>query len=362
MFRVKNEIEGTSKDEPLSVLIADIGAVPAPKPDKVSVTESEVQVPETEVSPKLLPDSVAEILADGQCTADSSGESGEMTFGGGDRTGLFLLIDRINESVGEGRGGGEGEGEARGDTAKGAAVVGHVSAATDSSSSVSNCSNNTSSNSDGTAETSGMKSTSSNDNTSYGDNGTRNRPKISLSDITPHNSKTESEKEREKEKAESAQIIANAKASTAAREQERVHSQGEAKARLAGRLRDRSHPPAPTAPSSRDAETAGKIGTVGVGSGQGEDGTNGVTAPLQPQIRVGLSDDVHSTVGTSTHSSSCTDTDGSTPSLCISQLLYDVNAADLKKDVSKRLFVTHAQYKFAYKIACDLCRKNSKTV
>jgi hypothetical protein len=349
---VKNELESASRDEPLSVLIADIGAVPTPKPDKVSVTESEVQVPESEISSILQSEGAKKTLLNGPCTADSSVESGEMTFGGGDRTGLFLLIERIKDCVGEVGGGIE----ARNATARGAAVTGHVSAATDSSSrSVSDNNNDdTTSNNDSSADNTGMNSTNCVCN-NISNNAMHDRPKISLSDVTPQ----DKEKEREKERAKSAQIIAIAKESTAASEQERIHSQGEAKARLACRLKDRSHPPipTPTLPSSGDAKIAGKIGTVRVGSGQGEDGMNGVKDPLQPDVGVGLRDNVHSTDGARAHNSSSTDTDGRTPSLCISQLLYDLNSADLKKDISKRLFITHAQYKFAYKIACDMCRK-----
>jgi hypothetical protein len=347
---VRNELESASRDEPLSVLIADIGAVPTPKPDKVSVTESEVQVPESKTSSTLQSEDVEEILLNGPCTADSSVESGEMTFGGGDRTGLFLLIERIKDCVGKGGGGTE----ARNATATGAAVTGHVSAATDSSSRgvSSNNNNNTTSNSDSSADNTGTNSTNC-VRSNISNNATHDRPKISLSDVTPQSK----EKERENERAKSAQIIAIAKESTAASEQERIHSQGEAKARLACRLKDRSHPPTPTPPSSGDAEIAGKIGTVCVGSDQGEDGMNGVEDPLQPDIGVGLRDDVHSTDGTRAHNRSSRDTDGRTPSLCISQLLYDLNSVDLKTDVSKRLFITHAQYKFAYKIACDMCRK-----
>jgi hypothetical protein len=212
---VKNELQAASGAKPLSVLIADIGAVPPPKPEKVQVPESTLQ-----------PGGPEEILIEnGPCTADSSIESGEVTFGGGDRTGLFLLIERIRECV-EGVGGGGGGG-------------GHVSATTDSdSSSSSSSSNNDNSNNTNTnssnnsnASSAGSQSDNSTSSSTYSNNGSTGtyiRPKISLSDVNPHNSvidkdkekqgeedkhkekekETDKETEKEREREESALIIA----------------------------------------------------------------------------------------------------------------------------------------------------------
>ena len=184
---MKNQLQAASGDKPLSVLIADIGAVPPPKPEKVQVPESTLQ-----------PDGPEEILIEnGPCTADSSIESGEVTFGGGDRTGLFLLIERIKECV-EGVGGGGGGG-------------GHVSATTDSdsSSSSSSSSNNDNSNNTNTnssnnsnassADSQSGNSTSSSTYSNNGSTGTYIRPKISLSDVTPHNSVIDKDKKNQGE-------------------------------------------------------------------------------------------------------------------------------------------------------------------
>ena len=153
----------------------------------------------------------------------------------------------------------------------------------------------------------------------------------------------------------------------AASEEERTRCKEKAKTRLVCRLKGRSHT---TIPPTGPCGTGGGEGIVPVcaGSDQGEDGTNGVNRLLQPVTGVALKDDTHSTVlntvlnGTHSDCSSSSsdnavkDTDRQTPSLCIPQLLFELNTFDLKKDISKRLFVTHAQYKFAYKTACDFCR------
>ena len=150
----------------------------------------------------------------------------------------------------------------------------------------------------------------------------------------------------------------------AASEEEKTRCKEEAKARLVCRLKGRSHT---TIPPTGPCGTGGGEGIVPVcvGSDQGEDGTNGVNRLLHPVTGVALKDDTHSTVLNSTHSDCSSssssdnadkDTDRQTPSLCIPQLLFELNTFDLKKVISKRLFVTHAQYKFAYKTACDFCR------
>jgi hypothetical protein len=149
----------------------------------------------------------------------------------------------------------------------------------------------------------------------------------------------------------------------AASEEEKTRCKEEAKARLVCRLKGRSHP---TIPPTGPCGAGGGEGIVPVcvGFDQGEDGTNGVNRLLQPVTGVALKGDTHSTVLNSTNSdcssssvdNAVKDTDRQTPSLCIPQLLFDLNTFDLKKDISKRLFVTHAQYKFAYKTACDFCR------
>jgi hypothetical protein len=50
--------------------------------------------------------------------------------------------------------------------------------------------------------------------------------------------------------------------------------------------------------------------------------------------------------------------DGGGPSICIPHLLHSLTTPS--GAALKSLFVTHAQYKFVYKIACDLSKKSIK--
>ena len=56
-------------------------------------------------------------------------------------------------------------------------------------------------------------------------------------------------------------------------------------------------------------------------------------------------------------SSSTVETNSIIPSICIPQLLYYMTPKDFYNKHLEYLFLTHAQYKFIYKIACELNKK-----